>query len=180
MSILLSSSSSKWLFVSIVCLNDVATFLLLCLFPSLSLDKVGRFRSLVLPDRDGASAGPYPVLFLSNAPGSTKTSTTSRLDLYHRRTPRPQHNPSTVPQLNSRRPYEQPQKWLEAKENPLAESLPEARSAPMEVRSSRATPARLVSRLVSHNPQPTFPPSPSSFCRCIIRVSAGNISQGML
>lgn len=72
MSILLSSSSSKWLFVSIVCLNDNAAFLLLCLFPSLSLDKVGRFRSLVLPDRDGASAGPYPVLFLSTRQAQPK------------------------------------------------------------------------------------------------------------
>jgi hypothetical protein len=75
---------------------------------------------------------------------------------HHPRTACPPHNPSPSPQLNARQLDEQPTKWLEAKENPLAESPPGARLALMEARSSRATPARLVSRLVLHHPQPSF------------------------
>jgi hypothetical protein len=85
---------------------------------------------------------------------STKTSTTSRFDLCHPRTTCPQHNPSPSSNSNARQLDEQQPEWLEAKENPQAESLPEARLAPMEARSSRATLARLVSRLVLHIPQP--------------------------
>lgn len=84
----------------------------------------------------------------------TKTSTTSRFDLCHPRTTRPQHNPSPSSKSNARQLDEQLPEWLEAKENPQAESLPEARLAPTEARSSRATLARLVSRLVLHIPQP--------------------------
>ena len=84
----------------------------------------------------------------------TKTSTTSRFDLCHPRTTRPQHNPSPSSNSNARQLDEQQPEWLEAKENPQAESLPEARLAPTEARSSRATLARLVSRLVLHIPQP--------------------------
>ena len=56
--------------------------------------------------------------------------------------------------LNNNHSFDRHQQWLEVKEKVVA-SLPEARSAPMAARSSRVTPARLVSRLVLRK---------SSFC----------------
>lgn len=47
--------------------------------------------------------------------------------------------------------YDKQEQWLEVKENHRVESPREARSASMEARSNRVTPARLVSRLALRN-----------------------------